>query len=231
MKKIALISLVALFAINAAHAVGTVVNVTPLGAGATNIIASQSYVHKNINDQVGAEEAARKSADGDLQFTGAAAAATDITKAINAVDAAVTTISSSLGNYVSDVAASATDGNISVTKGETTTNVAVKGVQLTSNIVSSISTDSSTGNSTSTDKYTSVKSVVDYVTNAISGVQIEYEADETSLELDGNMFSVKAPATTCTAALTAASLNSSTGHCNLSFDITAKEFVWEVVVH
>jgi hypothetical protein len=89
MKKILMTSLVAIFAVSAAHAVGTVGSVTPLAAGAANNLAATSYVNKAINDQVGAEETARKSADGDLQFTGDAATATNLTGAINAIATAV----------------------------------------------------------------------------------------------------------------------------------------------
>ncbi|MCL1891816.1 MAG: hypothetical protein FWF97_00765 [Alphaproteobacteria bacterium] len=87
MRKIALTSLVALFAVGTAHAVGTVQSVTPLGAGNTSIVTSQNYVHGRIDAQVASEETARKSADGDLQFTGAAASATNITAAINLIEA------------------------------------------------------------------------------------------------------------------------------------------------
>lgn len=91
MKKIALTSLVALFAVvGAAQAVGTQNPIIPLGAGTSGVVTSQIYVNRVVDQQVGLETAERVKNEGDLQFTGAAATATDITKAINALDTAIT---------------------------------------------------------------------------------------------------------------------------------------------
>ncbi|MDR0967214.1 MAG: hypothetical protein LBL75_00040 [Rickettsiales bacterium] len=132
MKKIVITSFVALFAVgalgNAAHAVGTVGTVTDLTVTATDnkILASKKYVDSKINAQVGSEQTHRKSADGDLQFTGAAAAATNITAAINLLDTAIGDIDT--GVQAVSATTGAANGQVAITVDGTTTQVDVKGL-------------------------------------------------------------------------------------------------------
>lgn len=126
MKKIVLTSFVAMFAVTTAHAVGTPGTVTNLATGASNTITSQAYVNRNINDQVAAEQTHRKSADGDLQFTGTAQPATDITGAINLISTAVSGVDNKQDKSA-DV--TATSGNIAIwgADGQTVTGKVLQG--------------------------------------------------------------------------------------------------------
>lgn len=126
MKKIIMTSLVAIFAVGAAHAVGTVGTVTNITVGSNTVVASQKYVDRMINQQVDAEQTHRKSADGDLQFTGTAAAATNITDAINLVSTAAGSIDNKQDKSLDATAAS---GNIALwgAGGQTVTGKALQG--------------------------------------------------------------------------------------------------------
>lgn len=92
MKKYFLISLVSIFAVGEAYASGTQNTINLITQGAGNVVTSQAYVDRNINTQVGLETTERVQNEGDLQFSGVAASAPDITGAINAIADAVTDI-------------------------------------------------------------------------------------------------------------------------------------------
>ncbi len=126
MKKVVLTSFVAMFAVTTAHAVGTPGTVTDLAAGAGNTITSQAYVNRTINDQVGAEQIHRKSADGDLQFTGTAQPATNITQAINLISGAIEEVDNKQDKSAD---ATAVSGNIAIwgADGQTVTGKVLQG--------------------------------------------------------------------------------------------------------
>lgn len=90
MKK--LILLIMTLSFNAAHAVGAqdAIEGIPAKENSEQILTSVSYVDATIQNYVSQEITERRQNEGDLQFTGAAAAAEDITSAINTLDTVVT---------------------------------------------------------------------------------------------------------------------------------------------